>query len=326
MTVLIAIAVALLIAAVSLIVVARVRRGERAIETNKQAPRKQNRRPVLEMIEDDWEAQHDNAVAASQRIWPIVKTMPLFWALSFITVLSIALNFVGAYALTSGIENAALGVLFGCVIWAMFTVADIIVPSVSMSADKGTGEWYEFKENDRSIPALTAVYICGALQLFVIFISTSEIANVNNAANQIGATGFQSSTTRIDTINKSLAALPAEPQTYAQLKATADGAEKKAMIESYRSRRSSTVPADPKTWGPHCGPQCLRDKEAVRVLRERQAVAKSREDLLAERTTLQKGLNESGTARVRDAQWAYNLEATGISAEVSKTFGVMWIG
>jgi hypothetical protein len=315
---------ALLIAAGLFVVISRVRKAvPKEPQPVKPKPKATSSRFE---VQDDWEAVHDQIVADSQKIWPIVRKMPLFYALSFITVLSIALNFIGAYSLTSSINGLGMAVMFGVVIWSMFTVADVVVPTLSMATDKGKGAWYEFRETDRSIPATAAIYICGALQLFVIFVSTSETANVTNAANQIGATAFQSRTSRIETINKNLAALPAEPQPYAQLKRTADEAEKKAMIESYRSRSSRTVPADPTEWGPHCGPQCLRDKEAVRVLRERQAVAKSREDLLAERATLQGELDDSGTARVRDAQWAYNLEHIGVPADVSKTFGVMWIG
>jgi hypothetical protein len=98
---------ALLIAAGLFVVISRVRKAvPKEPQPVKPKPKATSSRFE---VQDDWEAVHDQIVADSQKIWPIVRKMPLFYALSFITVLSIALNFIGAYSLTSSINGLGMG-------------------------------------------------------------------------------------------------------------------------------------------------------------------------------------------------------------------------
>jgi hypothetical protein len=274
----------------------------------------------------DIEAKQDQRVAESQRLWQHVHDMPLFWVGVFLTAMSIAANGAAAY----GMSASSVGVAFALALtvrFMLFTAADLAVPAIAMVSDNGTGEWYEVKADDRSATAWSIMAICGVIQLFVVWVAVLEVMNTSTAANTKTALSFTADTQRLGKINQQLGSLPAEPETYAGLKSQADQRERAAMIESHRA--SSRAKSDPTvtTWGPHCGPACRSERATVDDLRKRQAIAQSRESLIAERKALQTKLDGSTNDRTDASPWATGIaDASGLNRSMVETYAFVLLG
>lgn len=204
-------------------------------------------------------SQIDDYVREAERWWPHLRQQWLFWVACFLTCILIMLNFHFGYS---------RGGWFGFVILgSVFALADVAIPIIALSSDRGVAKWYRFETSDRSGVAHFVIWMCTAMSMFVVLASVSDLASSTGARKDVERLSYSETIARINVWQAERDKIPVDHRGFAALDSLATAAEEAAERESQRIR---------------CGQICEKLKREAADFRARANDAKRKEELTAQ--------------------------------------------
>lgn len=200
-------------------------------------------------------SQIDDYVREAERWWPHLRVQWLFWIACLLTSILIVLNYHFGYAQGGWIGFAVLG--------SVFALADIAIPIIALSSDKGVSKWYRFETADRSISAHFLIWMCTSMSLFVVLASVSDLASTTGARRDVQKLSYEETLRKIATWQQERDKIPVD-RGFDALDSLAKATEEAAERESGRIR---------------CGDKCEKLKKEAADYRARAEDAKRKERL-----------------------------------------------
>jgi hypothetical protein len=225
----------------------------------------------------DWD-DADKLINDAHKYWPYlagdkrrdIKGEPLFMVGVVTSSILVCFAVAGGWAVAGG--NLFYGVLLGVV----FGAVNILQAFVSVTGDKGKGDFWELKRADRTAGshALLGLILC--LNFFAGFIGSSVVGEGRATASKITAGSVQAQIQERKNLKDQIALSVSKRKAAGlggmgadELAKAAKDQKEAAICESYLSRSNSLCPQDKVkagVWGPKCGDNCQTKKaEAARL-------------------------------------------------------------
>jgi len=175
---------------------------------------------------DTVESRIDDFVSEAERLWPHIRALPLFYVGVALSILMIMLDV--KFGWYRGGESFTLTFIIYA---GIFTAADLALPIVAIWSDKGLSDWYLFEKRDRNINTWLLIGLCTFLSIVVVIGSSSEMATVTAAQNNLSQMNYDQTLRQIAIWEDERDKIPPD-RGYKALDVLAKDAEEKANLEA----------------------------------------------------------------------------------------------
>jgi hypothetical protein len=258
------------------------------------------------------ESEIDDDYNKSMRLAPILQEMPLFWGVSVVLVVMLALDL--NFGISRGGSDIGAIILL-CLIFSIFDIL-LFISTLFGSPLNATPDHKE-KMYGQTAGRFAFMVVATVISIYVVIGSTSETATTTAARNNANVTG-------IDELQKTIENKQKLRDRIATRRAQDGNGESREALERIATELEEKAEREAKRGG--CGWKCEKIKADAIKARARAEDAAKQEALTSEIAVLTSQLKSTDGLRGRADPVADVGEAIGIPRKVTETWQLTVVG